>query len=128
MGCSFIIDESVRVHAHDTIDPDVFRTNRKSIVVAKQYDMSLLNRNIEQKNDLESNRVNIGEDDELTLQGYEPSFVRSLGLFILYILSCGIFVILTSWRPGMKIRIANRQCSLEHAKLLIVRVCIFNYF
>ncbi|KAJ6225829.1 hypothetical protein RDWZM_004374 [Blomia tropicalis] len=83
--------------------------------------MSLLNRNIEQKNDLESNRVNIGEDDELTLQGYEPSFVRSLGLFILYILSCGIFVILTSWRPGMKIRIANRQCSLEHAKLLIVR-------
>lgn len=69
----------------------------------------------------ESDRVNVGEEDEFVLEGYVPSLLRLALLVILSILSGGILVILFSWRPSLKARISNRRCSLEQARLLILR-------
>lgn len=86
--------------------------------------MSLLERSeaFSSKNSIESNRVNVGEEDELVLQGYIPSLFRLISLLVLSVLSGGILVILCSWRPSIKARIAHRRCSLEQAQLLLVRV------
>lgn len=86
--------------------------------------MSLLDRSeaFSSKNSIESNRVNVGEEDELVLQGYVPSLFRLISLLVLSVLSGGILLILCSWRPSIKARIAHRRCSLEQAQLLLVRV------
>mgnify|MGYP002649084779 CR=1 FL=1 len=65
--------------------------------------------------------MNVGEEDEFVLEGYVPSLLRLALLVILSILSGGILVILFSWRPSLKARISNRRCSLEQARLLILR-------
>jgi len=85
--------------------------------------MSPLGRRYFDHNDVECSRVNIGEEDELLIKGYVPSLVRLIGLAVLLVLSGGVLVILFSWWPSLKARLANRRCSLEQAQLLILRVC-----
>lgn len=71
----------------------------------------------------ESNRVNIGEEDELHLEGFAPCLWKCILLVILVILSGGILLLVLSQRKHWKIRLANTRCSLAQADFLIVQVC-----
>lgn len=75
------------------------------------------------RSQIESNRVNVDEEDELLIEGYAPSIVRSVGLVLLCLLTGGFVILLCSWRPCLRTRIANRRCCLEQAQLLILRAC-----
>jgi hypothetical protein len=74
-------------------------------------------------------RINIGEEDEIIIEGYLPSTIRLIGFICLVVLTCGMFLIIIAWRPGTRVRITHWRCSLDQAKtvLLKVRQTILDY-
>lgn len=73
-------------------------------------------------NEIECNRINVGEDDEYVLEGYTASVIGLIGLVILIVLTGGILLILILGRPSLKVRISKQRCPLEQAQLLILKV------
>lgn len=84
--------------------------------------MFLQKRLQENNRETESNRVNIGEDDEFLLEGYTQSPWRFIFMAILVMLSGGTLLIFLSWRPALKVRLSQTFCPLDQAQVLVLRV------
>lgn len=72
----------------------------------------------------ENNRINVGEDDELELQGYCNCIWRTVLSWTLIIASCGLILIYFLARPAMKIRFMKKHCPLDKAQILLLKACI----
>jgi len=73
-------------------------------------------------------RINIGEEDEIIIEGYLPSTIRLIGFICLVVLTCGMFLIIIAWRPGTRVRITHSRCSLDQAKTVLLKVNQLNVF
>lgn len=87
--------------------------------------------------EVENPRINAGEEDEFSLEGYTYNLPRIIGLSILTALTGGLFLVALILRPSLRIRLGYRRCSLDQAQFLIlqarvsiikfVQVPIFNF-
>lgn len=116
------------------------RLNQESSIIDEKniatslidFDLSLIEQNLS-KNSTNSNRkkansenrirINVGEDDELELIGYCFSIWRIILIISLTLLSGGIFSILLLIKPALRVRLLWKQCPLEKATVLLVKVC-----
>ena len=71
-----------------------------------------------------SERINIGEDDHLLIEGYKRSKIGIFLLIVLTLLSAGILLLIIAWKPSIKTKIMSRKCSLDQAHFVILKVLI----
>ena len=67
-------------------------------------------------------RINIGEEDELIIEGYVPNILKIIGFLLILISSFGTLLIFIAWKPGSRIRLTHTKCSLDRAKKIVLRV------
>ncbi|XP_054161335.1 probable cation-transporting ATPase 13A5 [Oppia nitens] len=73
------------------------------------------------RDELICGRINIGEEDELIIEGYMPSHIRTIFFLILIIISCGTLLIVISWKPSLRIRLTHSRCSLDQSNSVILK-------
>ncbi|CAG2100663.1 unnamed protein product [Medioppia subpectinata] len=66
-------------------------------------------------------RINVGEDDQLIIEGYMPSHVRYILFIMLVIISCGMVLIIITWKPSQRVRITHSRCSLDQANTVVLK-------
>lgn len=69
-------------------------------------------------------RINVGEEDELIIEGFLPSKIRLLAFVALVLLSSGMILILIAWRPRIRVRLTHTKCSLDEAKTIVLKVSV----
>ncbi|XP_022208054.2 probable cation-transporting ATPase 13A3 isoform X2 [Nilaparvata lugens] len=69
----------------------------------------------------ESNFINLGEEDEMEVYGYEKSALSTAMMWVVIIMTLGLFRLLLHWYPEWMLYISHKRCPLEKAdKVLVV--------
>ena len=71
--------------------------------------------------------INVGEEDELIVEGYMPSHFRLIIFISLVLLSGGMILLVIAWKPSIRFRISHNRCSLDQATTLVLRVLLFSF-
>lgn len=71
-------------------------------------------------------RVNIGEIDEMTIQGYVPSLAKKLMFYAGVVCTLGVLLLYAEWQPELKVKLTHTGCSLDEATLLLLKVRFVN--
>lgn len=64
--------------------------------------------------------LNVGEDDEITITGYERSIVKTILLWIGFVLSAGLIRLFMHWRRHWLLLATHRPCGLNVAKTILI--------
>lgn len=67
------------------------------------------------------NRINIGLEDEMIIDGYLPSTFKSIFYYIFVILTFGLLLIYCETKLPLKIKFTHRKCSLKEATVVILK-------
>jgi hypothetical protein len=70
-------------------------------------------------------RINIGDPDELTIQGYISSTSKKLLFYFGVICSFGLLLVYAEWQPELKVKLTHSHCPLDEAHVLILKVSVF---
>lgn len=62
----------------------------------------------------------MGEDDEITITGYERSIVKTVLLWIAFVLSAGLIRLFMHWRRHWLLLATHRPCGLNVAKTILI--------
>lgn len=62
----------------------------------------------------------MGEDDEITITGYERSIVKTILLWIGFVLSAGLIRLFMHWRRHWLLLATHRPCGLNVAKSILI--------
>ncbi|XP_055312779.1 polyamine-transporting ATPase 13A3 isoform X2 [Sitodiplosis mosellana] len=65
--------------------------------------------------------LNVGEDDEITITGYERSIVKTILTWIAFILSAGLIRLFMHWRRHWLLFATHRPCGLSVARKILIR-------
>lgn len=65
--------------------------------------------------------LNVGEDDEITITGYERSIIKTTLTWIAFILSAGLIRLFMHWRRHWLLFATHRPCGLNVAKRILIR-------
>ncbi|XP_075224909.1 polyamine-transporting ATPase 13A3-like isoform X2 [Lycorma delicatula] len=69
----------------------------------------------------ECNFINLGEEDEMEVFGYQKSVLSTTLMWVGIILTLGLFRLLLHWRPDWKLYLSHKRCPLKYAdKVLVV--------
>lgn len=61
------------------------------------------------------------EDDEITIIGYERSIIKTILIWIAFVLSAGLIRLFMHWRRHWLLIATHRPCGLDVAKKILVR-------
>lgn len=78
------------------------------------------NWSLSQTNVPDSNRINVGLEDEMIIESYELSRWRQFLYFIVCFLTIGLLLIYCEIRLSLKIRLTHRRCALESATTVVL--------
>ena len=78
------------------------------------------NWSLSQSNVPDSNRINIGLEDEMIIESYELSRWRQLLYYMACFLTIGLLLIYCEIKLSLKIRLTHRRCALEQATTVIL--------
>ncbi|OTF74062.1 hypothetical protein BLA29_007740 [Euroglyphus maynei] len=70
---------------------------------------------------IEHDRINVGEEDELRLQGFTNSLWKTIIVGITIVATGGMMAILLLLRPAIRIRLTKRRCTLDKAQILVLK-------
>lgn len=65
--------------------------------------------------------LNVGEDDELTITGYERSILRTFLCFLCFIMSAGLLRLFMHWRRHWLLMATHKPCGLDVAKMILIK-------
>ena len=68
-------------------------------------------------------KLNIGEKDEMEIRGYRPNRWKLLACIVATILTCGVFLIVLTWRKDINLSLLCEECSLHDATKVLIKVC-----
>ncbi|KAH7638542.1 cation-transporting atpase-like protein [Dermatophagoides farinae] len=66
-------------------------------------------------------RMNVGEEDELQLQGFTNSLWKTIIIGMAVFASGGLIAILMLLKPAIRIRLTKKRCSLDKAQILVLK-------
>ncbi|KAH9413831.1 hypothetical protein DERP_009429 [Dermatophagoides pteronyssinus] len=75
---------------------------------------------IKHNNDYDD-RMNIGEEDELLLQGFTNSLWKTIIVCIGILITGGLLAIIMLFRPAIRIRLTKKRCQLDKAQILVLK-------
>lgn len=81
-------------------------------------------RGIDQQQQQYHDRMNVGEEDELQLQGFTNSLWKTIIIGMAVFASGGLIAILMLLKPAIRIRLTKKRCSLDKAQILVLKVCM----
>lgn len=67
-------------------------------------------------------RINIGDPDELTVQGYILSKTKKCFFYLGVICTFGLLMLYAEWQPELKVKLTHSCCPLDEADVLILKV------
>lgn len=65
--------------------------------------------------------LNVGEDDEFEIVGYERSIIRTILYYIFIILTAGVLRLFMHWRQHWLLLATHKPCGLDVAKMVLIR-------
>lgn len=65
--------------------------------------------------------LNVGEDDEITIIGYERSILKTAVTWLAFILSAGLIRLFMHWRRHWLLLSTHRPCGLSVAEKVLIR-------
>lgn len=78
------------------------------------------NWSLSQSNVPDSNRINVGLEDEMIIESYQVSLCRQLAYYTACFLTIGLLLIYGEIKLSLKIRLTHRRCPLEQATTVIL--------
>lgn len=82
---------------------------------------------IKHNNDYDD-RMNIGEEDELLLQGFTNSLWKTIIVCIGILITGGLLAIIMLFRPAIRIRLTKKRCQLDKAQILVLKVMYISLY
>lgn len=73
-------------------------------------------------------RVNIGEPDEMTIQGYVPSVAKKVMFYAGVVCTLGVLLLYAEWQPELKVKLTHSGCPLDEATLFLLKVSLPDVF
>lgn len=65
--------------------------------------------------------LNVDEDDEITIHGYQRSVIKTILTWIAFILSGGLIRLFMHWRQHWLLLATHSPCGLDIAKKILIR-------
>ncbi|XP_023225621.1 probable cation-transporting ATPase 13A3 [Centruroides sculpturatus] len=66
-------------------------------------------------------KINVGEDDEMTIFGYRKSLTKTIFLYVCLILSGGTLILLLTWKPSIYLKLTHSNCPLKKADKVLLK-------
>ena len=66
--------------------------------------------------------LNKDEEDEIRLCGYAHSLTKQILFYFLILLSGGTVLLISCWKPHLRLSLTARRCELRSADFIIVYV------
>lgn len=73
------------------------------------------------------NQINIGEKDEMIIEGYIFSYPRMFLFWLAVFCSCGVLLVIIAWKPSIYIKLSHLQFRLDQADKIILKVRLTFY-
>lgn len=83
---------------------------------------AMVRRRVRKKQPSVYERVNVGEDDELTIQGYRSSLVRKVLFWTAVVLSGGTLLLVIALKPTLYTKLTKTKCVLDISEVVLLRV------